>query len=101
EARPEQSPRLPATTLFRSADAAEAERRHGAEVARLRAAMVDLERHLESRARAEIQLKRRIQDLERAAQAKPPAADPAEVARLKADRKSTRLNFSHVKISYA
>lgn len=67
-------------------DAAEAERRHGAEAARLRAAMVDLERHLEARARAELQLKRKVQELERSAQARPAQApaDPAELARLKA-----------------
>jgi chromosome segregation ATPase len=69
-----------------AAEAAEAERRHGAEVARLKSAMVDLERHLEARARAENQLKKKVQELERGAQARPPAlaADPAEVARLKA-----------------
>jgi CheY-like chemotaxis protein len=69
-----------------AADAAEVERRHGAEVGRLKAAMVDLERHLEARARAELQLKRKVQELERAAQARPPpiASDPADVAKLKA-----------------
>ncbi len=69
-----------------AAEAAEAERRHGAEVNRLKAAMVDLERHLEARARAELQLKKRVQELERAVQARPQAAaaDPAEVAKLKA-----------------
>ncbi|HEY6005980.1 MAG TPA: response regulator, partial [Anaeromyxobacter sp.] len=71
-----------------SADAAEAERKHGAEVARLKAALVDLERHLEARARAELQLKKKVQELERAAQAStsrppPAAADPAEIAKLK------------------
>ncbi len=66
--------------------AADAEQRHGAEVTRLKAAMVDLERHLEVRARAELQLKKRVQELERAVQARPTAAaaDPAEVAKLKA-----------------
>ncbi len=63
-------------------DHAEVERRQQAEVARLKAAMVDLERHLESRARAELQLKKRIQDLEKAGSGRP-AADPAEITRLK------------------
>ncbi len=67
-----------------AAEAMEAERRHGAEVGRLKAAMVDLERHLEMRARSELQLKKRVQELERAGQARPAAADPAEVAKLKA-----------------
>jgi chromosome segregation ATPase len=69
-----------------AAAAAEGEQRHGSEVARLKAAMVDLERHLEVRARAELQLKKRLQDLERAVQARPtPAAlEPAELAKLKA-----------------
>jgi DNA-binding response OmpR family regulator len=71
------------------AETAEAERKHGAEISRLRAAMVDLERHLEARARAELQLKKKVQELERAAQSSqgrppPAAADPAEVAKLKA-----------------
>lgn len=67
-------------------EAAEAERRHGAEVARLKTAMVDLERHLEVRARAELQLKKKVQELERAVQARPATgvADPVEVAKLKA-----------------
>jgi len=71
-----------------SAGAAEAERRHGAEVARLKGAMVELERHLEARARAELQMKKRLQELEKAAaQARPApaaAADPAVVQQLKA-----------------
>jgi CheY-like chemotaxis protein len=68
-----------------SAEAAEAERKHAAEAARLRAAMVDLERHLEARARAELQLKRRVQDLERAAQGArpPPIPDAGELAKAK------------------
>ncbi len=66
--------------------ASDAEQRHVAEVTRLKAAMVDLERHLEVRARAELQLKKRVQELERAVQARPAsaAADPVEVAKLKA-----------------
>ena len=69
-----------------AASAAQAEQRHGAEIARLKGAMVELERHLESRARAELQMKKRLQDLERAAsgRAAPAAADPAEVQKLKA-----------------
>jgi len=69
-----------------SAGSAEAERKHGAEVSRLRTAMVDLERHLEARARSELQLKKKLQEAERAAQARPPpaAAEPAEIAKLKA-----------------
>jgi tetrahydromethanopterin S-methyltransferase subunit G len=49
--------------------------------------MVELERHLEARARAELQMKKRLQDLEKAVQARPAApaaADPAEVQKLKA-----------------
>jgi chromosome segregation ATPase len=54
-------------------------------VARLKSALVELERHLEARARAELQLKKKVQELERTAQARPPAvADPVEVAKLKA-----------------
>ncbi len=69
-----------------AASAAQAEQRHGAEIARLKGAMVELERHLESRARAELQMKKRLQELERAAsgRAAPAAADPAEVQKLKA-----------------
>jgi chromosome segregation ATPase len=71
-----------------AADAGEVERRHAAEASRLKAAMVELEKHLEARARAELGMKKRIQELEKAAAApRPPpvpAADPAEVARLKA-----------------
>ncbi len=71
-----------------AADASEAEKRHQAEVGRLRAAMVELEKHLETRARAELTLKKRVQELEKA-QARPPPpppprADAAEVAALKA-----------------
>ncbi|HUL60601.1 MAG TPA: hypothetical protein VLU43_15075 [Anaeromyxobacteraceae bacterium] len=67
-----------------AASQAEAEKRQQAEVARLKAAMVDLEKHLESRARSELQLKKRLQELERAAAARPAgAADPAEMGRLK------------------
>ncbi len=43
------------------------EQRHQAEVARLKAAMVDLEKHLEVRARAEMAAKKRVQELEKAA----------------------------------
>ncbi len=69
-----------------AAAASEAEQRHGAEVTRLKNAMVELERHLEARARAELQMKKRLQELERAVQARPAAAaaDPAAVQQLKA-----------------
>jgi DNA-binding response OmpR family regulator/chromosome segregation ATPase len=70
-----------------AAAAADVEARHTAEVGRLKSAMVELERHLEARARAELQMKKRLQDLERAAQARPAAAgavDPALVQQLKA-----------------
>jgi chromosome segregation ATPase len=69
-----------------AASASEAEQRHGAEVTRLKGAMVELEKHLEARARAELQMKKRLQDLERAAQARPApaAADPAALQQLKA-----------------
>jgi CheY-like chemotaxis protein len=67
-----------------STEAGELEHRHQAEVARLKAAMVDLEKHLEARARGEIAARKRVQELERAAAApRPAAADPAEIARLK------------------
>jgi cell division septum initiation protein DivIVA len=50
--------------------------------------MVDLEKHLEARARSELQLKKRVQELERTTHASaarpPPLADPAEIAKLKA-----------------
>ena len=66
--------------------ASEAEQKHAAEAARLRQSMVELERHLENRARTELQLKKRVAELERLAAAKPPpiASDPAELAKLKA-----------------
>jgi chromosome segregation ATPase len=69
-----------------ASEIAEVERKHTAEAARLRAAMVDLERHLETRARSELQLKKRVQDLERAGPAArpPPLADAGELAKLKA-----------------
>ncbi len=58
--------------------------RHQAEVARLKAAMVELEKHLETRSRAEIAAKKKLAELERAAAAPRPAApDAAETARLK------------------
>ena len=68
-----------------AAQGADAEQRHAAEIARLKAAMVELERHLEARARAEMQLKKRLQEVERVAQAKgaPAASDPALVQQLK------------------
>jgi CheY-like chemotaxis protein len=67
-----------------SAEAGDLEQRHQAEVTRLKAAMVDLEKHLEARARSEMAAKKRVQELERAVAAKPAAAaDPAEVARFK------------------
>jgi DNA-binding response OmpR family regulator/chromosome segregation ATPase len=68
-----------------AAQGADAEQRHAAEVTRLKAAMVELEKHLEARARAELQLKKRLQEVERAAQAKgaPAATDPALVQQLK------------------
>jgi chromosome segregation ATPase len=53
-------------------------------VARLKAAMVELEKHLEARARSDMAAKKRIQELEKAAAVpRPAAADPAEIARLK------------------
>jgi chromosome segregation ATPase len=70
-----------------AASSADAEQRHGAEVSRLKGAMVELERHLEARARAELQLKKKLQEVERVAQARPAAptaADPALVQQLKA-----------------
>jgi chromosome segregation ATPase len=69
-----------------AAQGADAEQRHAAEATRLKAAMVELEKHLEARARAEMQLKKRLQEVERAAQAKgaPAATDPALVQQLKA-----------------
>jgi chromosome segregation ATPase len=68
-----------------AAQGADTEQRHAAEVTRLKAAMVELEKHLEARARGEMQLKKRLQEVERAAQAKgAPAADPALVQQLKA-----------------
>lgn len=69
-----------------AATAADAEQRHAAEVSRLKGAMVELERHLEARARAELQMKKRLQELERTAQARPAAAaaDPALVQQLRA-----------------
>jgi chromosome segregation ATPase len=66
-----------------ASDSAETEKRQAAEVARLKAAMVELERHLESRARAELQLKKKVQELEKAAKAGG-ASDPGEAARQKA-----------------
>jgi len=66
------------------ADGAEGERRQQAEVARLKAAMVELEKHLETRARSELTLKKRVQELERepakAAYQGPP---PEEVAKMR------------------
>ncbi len=52
-----------------SVEAGGLEQRHQAEVARLKAAMVDLEKHLEVRARAEMVAKKRVQELEKAAAA--------------------------------
>jgi chromosome segregation ATPase len=50
--------------------------------------MVELEKHLETRARAELTLKKRVQELEKASAKPPPApapkADAAELATLKA-----------------
>jgi CheY-like chemotaxis protein len=66
-----------------SAQTGSLELRHQAEVARLKAAMVELEKHLESRARNEMAAKKRIQELEKAAAARPAAAEPADMARLK------------------
>jgi DNA-binding response OmpR family regulator/chromosome segregation ATPase len=69
-----------------AAATADVEQRHTAEVSRLKGAMVELERHLEARARAELQMKKRLQELERAAQVRPAAAgapDPALVQQLK------------------
>jgi chromosome segregation ATPase len=67
--------------------AADAEKKHAAEVARLKAAMVELEKHLEARARAELQLKKRVQELERGGKPAPAAAAPsADLARLKEAR---------------
>ena len=67
-----------------SAKSGELEQRHQAEVLRLKAAMVELEKHLESRARAEMTAKKRLQELERAAAApKSAAPDAAEIASLK------------------
>jgi chromosome segregation ATPase len=66
-----------------SAEAGGLEQRHQAEVARLKAAMVDLEKHLEVRARGELAAKKRVQELEKAAAVPRAAVDPAEVARLK------------------
>jgi chromosome segregation ATPase len=65
----------------RSRDIAEAEKRHGEEVGRLKATLVDLERRLEGSARAEAQWRRRASDLEKRAAASPPVP-PGEVARL-------------------
>jgi chromosome segregation ATPase len=61
---------------------ADAEKKHAAEVARLKAAMVELEKHLEARARTEMQLKKRVQELEKGG--KPAAPEPADVARMRA-----------------
>ncbi len=45
--------------------------------------MVDLEKHLEVRARAEMAAKKRVQELEKAAATPRAASDPADLARLK------------------
>jgi CheY-like chemotaxis protein len=67
-----------------SAEAGDLEQRHQGEVTRLKAAMVDLEKHLEARARGEMLAKKRVQELERALQTRPAAAaEPADLARLK------------------
>ena len=68
-----------------ASEAADSGRRHDAEIGRLKAAMVEMERHLEVRARAELQFKKKIQELERAAQGRPAGgADAAEVQKLRA-----------------
>ena len=75
---------LEANQKAATAEAGDLEQRHQAEVARLKAAMVDLEKHLEARARAEMSARKRVQELEKAAAApRPPSADPSEIARLK------------------
>jgi hypothetical protein len=59
---------------------AEAEKRHVAETTRLRGTLADLEKHLETRARVELQLKRKVQEAEQAlakARAAPVAAAAA------------------------
>jgi chromosome segregation ATPase len=63
---------------------ADAERQHAAEVARLKAAMVELEKHLEARARTEMQLKKRVQEFERGAKPPAVAGEPPDAARLRA-----------------
>jgi CheY-like chemotaxis protein len=66
------------------ADAVEGERRQQSEAARLKAAMVELERHLEQRARSELTLKKRVQELEaqpaKSAYQGPP---PEEIAKMR------------------
>ncbi len=63
---------------------ADAEKKHAGEVARLKAAMVELEKHLEVRARAEMQLKKRVQELEKGARPAAAAPEPVDVARMRA-----------------
>jgi chromosome segregation ATPase len=61
---------------------ADAEKKHTAEVARLKGAMIELEKHLEARARSEMQLKKRVQELEKGG--RPAAPEPVDVARMRA-----------------
>ena len=65
-------------------DAAETERRQQAEVTRLKASMVELEKHLEQRARSELTLKKRIQELEREpAKGSYQGPPPEEIAKMR------------------
>jgi chromosome segregation ATPase len=70
-------------TSASAAATAQVEQKHAAEVQRLRATLQDLEGRLESRARAEHQFKRKIQELEQRA-ARAAAPDPAATASLAA-----------------
>ena len=59
-----------------SSEAGDLEARHQAEVARLKAAMVELEKHLETRSRAEIAAKKKLAGAGEGARPPPPAGRP-------------------------
>jgi CheY-like chemotaxis protein len=61
---------------------AENDRRNGAEATRLKQALVDMEKHLETRARNEAMLKKRISELERSPAASATSASPDALAQL-------------------
>jgi len=64
---------------------AETERRNGAEATRLKQALVDMEKHLETRARNEALLKKRISELERSPAAPAAGASPDALAQVQAE----------------